>query len=68
MKTTIHNFTGTGASQEDACDRATVLAADWLKWNEVQFLHTEYAITTLCTVDSDDMYSFTITIVRKGIN
>jgi hypothetical protein len=68
MKTTVHVFTGTGASQKDASEKATTLVSEWLKWNEPQFSHTEFTTSTASTVDSVDMYSFTITIVRKGIN
>lgn len=70
MKTTVHVFTGEGISAMQASGRAQTLANDWLKADyKVEFTPapTSYTVTTNSTLESEDgVYSFTITIVRRG--
>lgn len=68
MRITIMIFTGEGISAVEAGHRAQQLANEWLRLDRPNSGYLpEYIVTTNATVEStDQVYSFTITIVRRG--
>jgi hypothetical protein len=72
MKTTVHVFTGEGVDPTQAADMAEIQVNDWLREDQTHYVSPlpEYTVTTNCNrqiEDGADLFSFTITIVRKGM-